>query len=117
MNNNATPIEKVFEKTEDYSKTTIELFQLNLIDKSADIVSSLSAQIAIFIFVALFIFILNIGIALWIGELLGKSYYGFLVSAGFYALIILLLYTFRNQWIKIPISNLIINHLQKKKMV
>ena len=33
-----------------------------------------------------FAFTMNIAVALWIGDLLGKNYYGFLIVAGFYAL-------------------------------
>src|SRR3954462_12062978 len=105
MNNAATPIESLFSKAEDYSRTTLELFKLNAIDKSADVVSSLAAQLAIFMAVALFTLVINIGVALWIGELLGKGYYGFFVVSGFYAFIAMLLYTFRHQWIKTPLSN------------
>ena len=115
MNDNATPIEMLFEKAEDYSKTTIELLKLKAVDKSADVVSSLAAQLAIFIVAALFTLIINIGIALWIGELLGKSYFGFFIVAGFYALVAIMLYTFRNQWIKSPLMNSIIIQLLKQK--
>ena len=55
MNENATPIEILFEKAEEYSKTTIELFKLNAIDKSAEVVSSLAVRLVIFIVVALFV--------------------------------------------------------------
>jgi phosphoglycerol transferase MdoB-like AlkP superfamily enzyme len=115
MSDNATPIEMLFEKSEDYSKTTIELLKLNAIDKSADVISSLAAQLTIFIVAALFTLIINIGIALWIGELVGKSYFGFFIVAGFYALVAILLYAFRNQWIKSPLMNSIIIQLLKHK--
>ena len=115
MNENATPIEILFEKAEEYSKTTIELFKLNAIDKSAEVVSSLAVRLVIFIVVALFTLIINIGIALWLGEFLGKTYFGFFVIGGFYALIIILLYTFRYKWIKYPVSNSIISQMLKQK--
>src|ERR1019366_7522455 len=117
MNNSATSIETLFERAEDYSKTTIELIKLSAIDKSAELVSSLAARLAIFMVVALFILIINIGLAMWIGELLGKTYYGFFAVGGFYVLISILLYAFRNQWIKTPVSNSIINQMLKKKAV
>lgn len=116
MTDNATPIAMLLEKAENYSKTTIELFKLHAIDKSADVVSSLVSRLAICLVVALFILILNVGVALWIGELLGKSYYGFFLLAGFYALIGTLLYIFRHQWIKYPVSNSIIKQILKQKI-
>jgi hypothetical protein len=115
MNNNATPIEALFARAEDYSRTTLELFKLNAIDKSADVVSSLAARLAILIVVALFTLIINIGVALWLGELLGKSYYGFFVVAGFYLVLSILLYAFRHQWIKQPLSDTLISQMLKQK--
>lgn len=117
MNDTATPIETLFEKAEDYSKTTIKLFKLNAIDKSAEVVSSLALRATIFMVFALFTLIINIGIALWIGELLGKSYYGFFVIAGFYAIIGMLLFAFGHQWIKMPLSNSIITQMLKQKII
>lgn len=113
MNDNATPIASLIEKVEDYSKTTIELYKLKAIDHTAEVVSSFSVRVAIFLVVALFILFISIGFAWWIGEYLGKIYYGFFVTGGFYLLIVILLYTFRNQWIKYPVSNYIITQFSK----
>lgn len=115
MQNEATAMETLFVRAEDYTNTTLELLKLNAIDKSADVASSLAMRTVIFIVVALFILIINIGIALWIGELMGKTYYGFFAAAGFYAVASLLLYTFRNQWIKDPLNNSLIAQMMKEK--
>ena len=114
MKNYETPIEMLFEKAEDCGKTTIELIKLKAIDSSADIVSLLAVKIVLFTVIALFIVIANIGVALWIGDLLGKSYYGFFIVAAFYALTTILLRSYLHQWIKVPISNFIIEQLLKK---
>ena len=113
MNGNATPVESLFEKGEEYGKTTIELIRLKAIGKSAEVVSSITAGFALTIVAALSVLIVNIGIALWLGELLGKSYYGFFVMAGFYSLVATVLYTFRRQLIKTPVSNSIIAQMLK----
>ena len=115
-NNSPTPIEMLFEKVENYGKTTIELAKLNVIDKSAEVVSSLVTQLALAIVVVMFVLTLNIGTALWVGELLGKSYYGFFVVAGFHSFIAILLYVFRDQWIKEPISDTIISKMLKQRI-
>lgn len=109
-----TPIEMLFEKTEDYGKTTIELIKLKTINSSADIVSLLAVKIILFTVIALFLIIANIGVALWIGDLLGKSYYGFFIVAACYALITVLLRSYLQQWVKVPISNFIIAQMLKK---
>lgn len=115
MNDNPTPIEALFEKAEEYSKTSLELLKLSAIDKTAEIVSSLAVRLVLLLAVVLFMLILNIGIALWIGDSLGKSYYGFFIVSGFYGFIALLIYVFRNLWIRYPVSNAIITQMLKKK--
>lgn len=113
MTDNVTPLEALFERAEEYGKTSVDLLKLHAIDKSADVVSSLVSRLAVIIAVALFVLIISIGLALLAGELLGKSYYGFFLIGGLYAFIALLLYVFRHQLIKFPISNSIITQLRK----
>jgi hypothetical protein len=115
MTDNATHIATLIERAEDYSKTTFELFKMQTIDKSADVVSSLVSRLAILMAVALSILIINIGIALWVGKLLGSAYYGFFVIGGFSALLAMLLHFFGQQWIKAHVSNSIIIQMLKKK--
>lgn len=104
-------IESLIEKGEQYGKTTLELLKLKTLDKSADVASNLVSWLIVIIFVVLFFLILNIGVALWLGELLGKSYYGFFVVSGIYALLALLFSIFRKQLIKDPLNNSIIEQV------
>lgn len=104
-------IESLIEKGEQYGKTTLELLKLKTLDKSADVASNLVSWLILIIFVVLFFLILNIGVALWLGELLGKSYYGFFVVSGFYALLALIFGIFRKQLIKDPLNNSIVEQV------
>jgi phosphoglycerol transferase MdoB-like AlkP superfamily enzyme len=104
-------IESLIEKGEQYGKTTLELLKLKTLDKSADVASNLVSWLIVLIFAVLFFLILNIGVALWLGELLGKSYYGFFIVAGFYALLALIFSIFRKQLIKNPVNNSIIEQV------
>ena len=104
-------IESLIEKGEQYGKTTLELLKLKTLDKSADVVSNLVSWLIVLIFAVLFFLILNIGVALWLGELLGKSYYGFFVVSGFYALLALIFGIFRKQIVKNPVNNSIIEQV------
>ena len=111
----ATHIETLFEKAEDYSKTSIELIQLKVIDKSADVLSSVTALIAVGMVAALFTLFLNIGLGLYIGKLLGDYYLGFFVVSGFYFLLGLIIYFLKDKYIKQKISDLIISKLLPNK--
>lgn len=115
MAENVAPIAALLEGAKNYSNSTIELVKLNAIDKSADVASSFATHIAVFMTVALSLLILNIGFALWVGKLLGDSFYGFFVIGGLYALFSVLLYIFREQWLKYPLSNSIVKEMLKEK--
>lgn len=106
-------IESLIEKGEQYGKTTLELIKLKTVDKSADVVSTLVSWVIVIVLTVLFFLIFNIGLALWIGELLGKSYYGFFAVAGFYALLALIFGIYREQFIKKPVNNSIVTQVLK----
>lgn len=111
MNNIATEAGLLFDKAADYSRTSVELLKLKAIDKSAELVSTLITKIVLIAIVAMFILSISIGLSIWIGELVGKVYLGFFIMAGFYAFLSLLVYFFKDQWIKIPVSNSFISQL------
>ncbi|WP_291099877.1 MULTISPECIES: hypothetical protein [unclassified Flavobacterium] len=117
MTDNTTPIATLFERAEDYGKTTLNLLKLNAIDKSADVVSSLVSRLAVIMTVVFSVLIVSIGLSLWIGKWLGDAFYGFFIIGGFYALLAILLQVFRHQWLKYPVSNSIIKQMLKQKTV
>jgi len=114
MENNTATIEKLIEKAEVYSKTTIELCKLNTIYKAANVFSSLAIKLVLLMIVVFFSLMVNVGLALWIGEYYGKTYYGFFIIAAFYLLLVFVLYIFRNAWIRNPVSNFIISQCLNK---
>lgn len=115
MEDNPTTIEMLLEKAENYTKTSIELAKLQAVDKVADVVSSLVSVIVIAIVVGIFLMLTNLGLAFWLGELLGNTYYGFFALAGFYLLVALLVVSMKKQLVKIPVSNMLITSLLKEK--
>ena len=86
METNLSLIEPLLEKAEQYSKTSIELIKLRLLDKSADISSTLFSRLLFVLVVSFFVFTLNIAFALWLGDLFGKNYFGFLAVALLYGI-------------------------------
>ena len=108
-----TLIESLFTQTKDYVDNRLELFKLQAIDKSSKITSSIAAGITLFVVFFIFFVILNIGIALLIGDLVGKSYLGFLIWAGFYLIVGLVIMSKKNKIFKGPISGMIISKFYK----
>lgn len=79
-------IDPLLEKAEAYGKTSFELVKMKALAKTADVTSTLISRLIFILLISFFAFTINIALALWIGDLLGKNYYGFLIVAGFYAL-------------------------------
>jgi O-antigen/teichoic acid export membrane protein len=111
MEDKTTPVEDLIEQAQTYFKTSVQLIKLKATDKLSEIISNLASGFIIVIILALFFVNLNIAIALLIGDLLGKAWMGFIIVSGIYAFIGLIIYLFRNKWIKRPISNSIIKEL------
>jgi hypothetical protein len=107
----STLFEQLIEKGEQYGKTSLELLKLRTIDKTAEVSSNIVSWLIVGVFAVLFFLVLNIGVALWLGELMGKSYYGFFVVSGFYALMAIVFAVFRKQIIKEPLNNSIISQV------
>lgn len=103
--------DSLVEKAETYGKTSIELIKLKTVDKVADGTSSLVAWSAVIIALVLFFISLNFGIALWLGALLEHIYLGFFIVALFYALVAIILFIFKDKWIKKPLNNSMINQM------
>jgi hypothetical protein len=117
MENSTTTIEKLIEKSEIYAKTTLELCKYEAVYKSADIFSNLAVKMAISLVVVLFLLLVNVGLALCVGQYLGEIYYGFFVVAFGYFCIAILLYIFREEWVKTPVSNFIINKMKNESVL
>ena len=113
MASSESSIKALLEKSQDYLETKIEIAKLKTIDKSADALSTIVVLISVIILSILFFLFVSIGLAFWIGWLLGSVYAGFFIMAGVYGIAVLLLYVFREQWIKTPVTNLIIKKLLK----
>ncbi|MES2592837.1 MAG: hypothetical protein V4608_13220 [Bacteroidota bacterium] len=104
-------IEPLVERAEEYGKTSLELLKLKAADKTAELTSTFISRGAVVLVLSIFIVFANIGLALWLGDLLGKSYYGFMCIAGFYGIIGAVLYFFMHNWIKKRVSDSIILQL------
>lgn len=111
MDEKTSFIDPLFEKVEAYGKSSFELFKLKTLDKTASVVAILVSRAIVILFLVLFILTLNIGIALWLGDILGKSYYGFFCVAGFYALVIIILYAFMGKYIQRKVNQVIISQM------
>lgn len=101
-------IDILFEKAVEYGRTTIELAKLKAVDRISDIAASIIAKIVAGAILFLFLLFASVGMALWLGEVFGRIYLGFLAVAAVYGVFTILAHLFLNRWIKKLICNFII---------
>ncbi|CAM4096468.1 hypothetical protein FLAN108750_10025 [Flavobacterium antarcticum] len=115
MKDKAILIEMLFEKVESYTKTSLELYRLKAIDKITDVFATIASGMIIALIIALFFILISVGLALYLGEVLGKTYYGFFALGGFYALVAIIIAMNRRAWLESKLNDFIINQTFKKK--
>ncbi len=103
-----TLIESFFSQSKEYAVNKIELYRLKMVDKTSDVVTLIIAGVALFVVFFIFFVVLNIGIALLIGDLVGKYYLGFLILAVIYAIAGFVILRGRNKFFKTPITKMLI---------
>jgi fatty acid desaturase len=113
MEDKADLLETLLDRATEYGKTSIELVKLKAIDKTKDILSSFIPLFVVILLVASFLLFLNLGLALWLGEILGKPFYGFFVVAAFYVFTGIVIHFFLHNWIKKLVGNYFIKHVLK----
>lgn len=108
METTASPFQSVLDSAEAYGKTTFELSKLKALQGATNIAASVVSSLGIVLLILLFAIALNIGIAMLLGELLGKPYYGFFIVAAFYLVAGVMSHFFLHKLIKKPLTGLII---------
>ena len=91
MEDNAKLLEDMLKSATDYGTASIELIKLKAVSKTANAASFVMSHSFVLVFIASFMLFLNFGLALWLGDLLGQIYWGFMIVAALYGLVGLLL--------------------------
>ncbi len=108
MENNSIQFDTLLKRVEDYSNASIELLKYKAVDKTSELLSSVIARLIVIVAFTLFFLVLSAGLAWWLGELLGKIYYGIFIISAVYGIIAIVLYSMREK-IKQSICNSIIS--------
>jgi fatty acid desaturase len=111
MDEHNNVLESLLERAEDYSKTSIELLKLKAVDKISDGASSAASKVAAMFFFIMFFLLGSVALSLWIGDVLGKSWYGFLIVAVVYGILFAVLFFVKHNWLKKIVGNSIIKQM------
>jgi hypothetical protein len=114
MESPSSSIESLAARFEIYVKTTYELSKLKMVEALVNLSTALMIRVIAICTIAIFFLILNIGIALLLGEMLGKSYYGFFILSAFYLLVGIVFLALFSKRIKEIVSTSIINQTLQK---
>ena len=106
-------LSSLLDSVEDYGKTSFELFKMKRLDKASDIAATVVSRILAIIAFMTFLSMASIGAAFWLGEVLGKIWYGFFVVAAFYGLLGLIVYFVMHKGLKRIFADMIINRSLK----
>ncbi len=109
--NTPNHFESLLSQAREYADSRIALLKLKSADKISDSASDVGSALVIMLFIVIFLLVLTVGLALLIGEWLGKTYDGFFVMAGVYGIAGLIAITNRKKLIKMPICNFVINKI------
>jgi hypothetical protein len=113
MEDSTRIIDELLDKATKYGKAELELAKLKALDKGSAIVSATVPGLFILILSGFFMLFLNLGIAFWLGGLLGNLFLGFFAVAAFYGLIALIFRLFMHEWLKRKVGDYIIKRALK----
>ncbi len=113
MEDQKNQFEILFDKASDYLETRLDLFKLKATQKASDVISSMASRLILILLISMVVIMINIGLALLLGEMMGKSYYGFFVMAAFYSLAGFVFHLYKNKWVEDPVTDSIIKKMTK----
>jgi hypothetical protein len=113
MDEKESILSSLLDSVEEYAKTNIELIKLKGLDKLSDIAATVISRVAAIIACMTFLFMASIGVAFWLGDVLGRIWYGFFVVAAFYGLLGIIAYFLMHKGLKRLFANMIIQNTLK----
>ena len=111
MENNSNMIESLLQSATEYGKTSLEVAKLKTLDKTSDVASTIIPHAIVIFFLITFLLFINLGLALFLGEILNKAYYGFFIVGGFYLIVAIVIHFFMHKRLKMFYYNFIIKLL------
>jgi uncharacterized membrane protein YgcG len=113
MHDSFEKFEGLTDHVKQYINTRIELAKLHIAEKTSQVISQLIAITLVILFFIFFIVFGSIAGAWALSNWIGKPYAGFLIVAGIYLLLGIIVWLARGPLIRFPLMNAIIKLLHK----
>ncbi|MDX9928225.1 MAG: phage holin family protein [Bacteroidales bacterium] len=104
------PLQTILESSEEYGRDTLDLIRLKAVDKGSKAISSFVLILVFVLILSIFFIMATIGLALWLGEIMGRTCYGFFAVGGFFGITGVIIYFVMGKWLKRVITDIIIRN-------
>lgn len=108
----SSQIKQLIDEIKVYVNLRINYFRVNVAEFLIRFFSGLVLWMVIFLFLFFVLVFGSFAFAYWFGELTGKMSLGFLIIAGFYVLLAVLIFAFRRPLIVRPFTKMIIDQME-----
>ena len=106
-----TQLQHLAEEVKEYVNVRISIVKLNVAETTSSILANATAAIIAAVIFLFFLFFASTGLALLLSSVIGNSYAGFLIVAGVYLVLGLIIWYTRGKLIRIPIVNALIKQM------
>lgn len=111
MKSESNVTDTLFERMKEFSFAYAELIKLKAINVATEIISAIIPDVIFTLLMFTVTLFLTIGIAVWLGGVMGKLYLGFLLVGSFYLLIGLISHFIMRGWLKRRLGNYFIKNI------
>ena len=108
-------IAHLFDEVKKYINLRIEYLKLNGAEYLIRFFSGFVLWMAVFAFIFFVLVFGSFAFAYWFGDVTGKTWLGFVIVAGFYLLLAIVIYSLRSVLIVRPFSRMILKNLELDK--
>ena len=95
--------EKLRKDVYQYIRNQLDLIKLKMTENTSRTVSAIILGLILFGLASLFFLFISIALTIFLGKITGQMYYGFLIVAGMYFLLMFFLIIFRKSLIEKPV--------------
>ena len=114
MSETLKKVEELTDHVKDYITTKVEITKLRLAEKTSLTIGNIIAAVVVAVLFLFMILFGSIAGAWALSDWIGKNYAGFLIVAGIYLLVAIIVWFARGKLIRFPVMNAIIKMLHKK---
>ncbi len=111
MDNIFAQLQHLVDEVKSYVNVRIDLVKVNLAETASKIIADTAATIISGLIFLFFLFFASTGLALFLSSVIGNAYSGFLIVAGIYLILGLVIWFSREKLIRMPVMNAIIRQL------